>query len=1748
MTVTYTGFPIPGEPSLQYGGMEERKKNKPTKFYKHTENKPERLYKHREKKSERMHEHSMNYPDRWFGHNEINTKHGKHTPYNVPQWQHRSQFRGIEGEFRETRVAEFGFADYDRDCRRPFKRITYKHDENCTTSPVNTLTVEEVAAPERERYLRFTDKKVSKYKNELRGDKASTSARDRDLLHKQDFQRGRNLMPKQDFERDRDLMRKQHFERNRGLMRKQSFERDRDLSYKQEFECRSNCSDLQEERYSDTCLLNYENQCRGSANAKQRYHERQMHKPGFTGSKPGHAMQDCKMMQDDVQRQEVATAENKAMDSKVFVTVRDMKTREGLLAMSTSFNGREVIAFVDELTGVNLIGSKFLYSLGYKQEQVCKTNTILRGISDKIIQPLGEVCLIIKVFELDIVAKFIVVDHEDFPGDILLSYDFLRKHISLDLGDSSSEMSDEANSAQRMERGDSCPEGLQNSRQDVHQCSVETGTEDVDETEYFSRLASIIYFNLLPENENGCTNEISSHSQDEKNCGGLPETEDGCTNESSSHSQDEKNCGGLPGTEDNESFYPLCHNKAEYLNMKEDEECLPDSYMRKIKDSGTFSQHTQREVTHEVSQGEKNCQAREYNDIICENYFDQEEEFFTDSYDEPSDSPVNVLTLGTWDGEYEEFYGLFSQKQPEQRSLQKNEFEIDKALDIGVVMSDRITQPIHVKRAAVLKPGEVVKVRCQVNAADSSEMFVFSDNLKISGLGVTDSLVTVNKQCFSLFLTNNCALTKRLQEGQYLLDGELYPLELAIIGDGQEKLVSSIVLDSQADKRRVRQGLRKTDYPLEEVKLLDLLMKYRNSVALEDEQGGCTDLIKHVIRLTDDARIKYIPAYRLPHSKREALSKIVDNMLENGIIEESFSPWNFPIILVPKGDSTFRPVVDYRELNKFTVPDRFPMPILSEVLLNLGNAKYFSSIDLKSGFWQIPLADETKELTAFSTPEGHFQFKVMPFGLRNAPVTFSRLMGYVFRNLKGVQIYLDDIIVATSTLEEHFQLLEEVLHRLGASGLKLRLMKCKFLSRELRFLGHLVSEKGISTLPDKTEKIRDYPIPVNKKQLLRFLGMAGYYRPFIKDYAKLSEPLCRLTRQSEEYFWGPDQERSFNMLKTALTTAPILSFPDYSKEFVVATDASDVGIGGVLMQKGTLRHMPIAYASRILNNAERNYSVTEREALAVVWTLKKFRDIILGYRVKVLTDHAPVTSLFKNRNLHGKLARWFTTLQEFEPSIAHIPGKYNTIADALSRLEEPSAGCIFVLQTVDLDMELVKVEQAKDEFFGGILKTLNETSQSEGIPGNKDYELLEDILYKVRDADLGNKYCLCIPASLVKRLLFLLHDHPLSGHPGRERMTCMARQNYFWKGMAKDIKTYIDKCESCLMHKGHTGKREPLELYPSALEPWELCSMDFMGPFPVTEKGNRFLLVFIDYLSRYVELVSRPNREAVGVAEALRDNIICRHSCPRILISDNAPEFVGSVLTKLCQFYHIKKVATTPYHPSSNGLVERANRKILDCLRHVLTPYTVNWDLAISDTQYAINATVNLSTGETPHFILHGYEKRHPTDVMGKINKTPPMYTYDDYVSMRTQMSRRIINEVRHRLLQESINRKLIYDRVARAKDVRLGQKVFVRRHIKEGPLFKLSSKFTGPYRVIEIMGKGKIKIKCLATMKESVVHLDHVKLVQKDVDPWFDDGCSAKDDQAHAQVPQLDTQQDVQCQDGPVASRTRSHRFRDSS
>ena len=898
-------------------------------------------------------------------------------------------------------------------------------------------------------------------------------------------------------------------------------------------------------------------------------------------------------------------------------------------------------------------------------------------------------------------------------------------------------------------------------------------------------------------------------------------------------------------------------------------------------------------------------------------------------------------------------------------------------------------------------------------------------------------------------------------------------------------------------------------------------MDFHEVLALSDDELGHCDLFSHKIKLTEGAKVIHKRPYRSPHSYRQVVDMEIQKLTNQGVIEPSMSPWSAPLLLIRKKDGSHRVVVDYRELNSVTEPDRFPIPSIQEALNALKGAKVFSAIDLKSGFFQISMDEESRPLTAFATSSGHFQFRRMAMGLRNSPSTFQRCMNAVLTGLdvQGVLLYLDDLLIYSSTPEEHLKTLGNVLKRLKDTGLTLSIKKSQFMKTTLLYLGHLISPEGIRPDPDKINKLPSWPIPKTKKQVQGYLGYAGYFRNFIQKYASITKPLCNLTKDDTTFEWTKECQTAFDTLNQQLLSAQKLVYPDFQAPFYVVTDASKWALGAVLMQKSSdeKRLNPIEYASKLLNQTQQKYSTTDLEALAVDFGLSKFRYIIYGYDIIVVTDHRPLLSIFKTKNLNeysARMTRLILRVQNYNPKITFVSGKNNTLADFLSR-HVPETAISYNVNCVSVDnvcdnfssQELIDSQQS-DPYYGPIRNKI-----IDGEPLDKKEEvkgktfLIQDDVLTIKDNDKTGqpRYRAVVPQALEENVIKLNHEVYPYAHPSSERTKENVQRTFFFKNLSSKISDYVSTCETCVRYRGNVLPPTPYEYYPVPGTPFETVHMDFIGPLNITSEGNKYLLVYIDYTTRYIVLDSLPNRTANNVAISLFRKILMPHSAPKTLVSDNALEFVSSVVKALCEIYKVRKVEITSRTPHANGVCERANKSIVSILKSLVNEQENDWDEKLTICEACMNSAYHQSLGDTPYFCLYGRDKRNPFERI--LDKPVVNYNIDDVPTTMFKIHQEVLNKVSTHLRSAQENYLTQSRKRTKERQIKPGDRVFIEHVPKPGKSKKLNPKWIGPYRVIALGKNNRLTIRSIlhSTASPFSIHANRVKVVkQKYADPMI--------------------------------------------
>lgn len=732
--------------------------------------------------------------------------------------------------------------------------------------------------------------------------------------------------------------------------------------------------------------------------------------------------------------------------------------------------------------------------------------------------------------------------------------------------------------------------------------------------------------------------------------------------------------------------------------------------------------------------------------------------------------------------------------------------------------------------------------------------------------------------------------------------------------------------------------------------------------------GRCLN-VEHNIELLHNTICK-VPPRQYPIQYRDSIKSQINDLLNKNIIRPSRSPYCAPLVIVPKKDKSLRICVDYRELNKVTKKSAYPLPLVADVQNRLQGSVIFSTIDLMSGYWQIPIAESDIEKTAFSFGHefGLYEFLVMPFGLTGAPSTFQRLMNDLFRDVACVIVYMDDIIVFSKSYDKHIRDLEIVLNILSKNNLTINPNKSKFAVSEVNYLGFEFNIKGMKPESSKVESIKNFPTPQSQKEVQRFLGMASYYRRHIKNFSEIAKPLYLCCEKPKQFIWTQQEHNAFRNLIDLLITEPVLCFPDISKQYQVFTDASNIAIGGVLEQEGRV----IAYASRILNKAEQKYSTYELEALAIVFVLKTWRHYLIGNTFVLYTDHEPLKWLLSHKIGNSKVARWLLTIQEFDFLVEYRKGSDNKNADALSRI------CLLTEVESLLPDTKLKSEQLMDKNINEVINNVktnnwNKSNLANGII-TKFYKIRHQLV--VIDGILHRKYsrypdepikCYkIIPDGLKKDLISHCHDSMLSCHLGHDKTLDKILRIGYWPGVYSDTWKYVNECEKCAM-ANRSQHKAPLTQVCCG-KAWDIISIDILELPKFSE--NNYLLVCQDFFTKWLEAIPIKNQNSNTIVDALM-NIFCRLGFPRKIHSDQGRNFESWLFKEMCSKIGIEKSRTTPYHPQGNGLVERANRSIIGMLRKTLEKEH-DWENSIKFVTYAYNTSRHSSTLFSPYELMFG--------------------------------------------------------------------------------------------------------------------------------------------------------------------------------
>lgn len=986
----------------------------------------------------------------------------------------------------------------------------------------------------------------------------------------------------------------------------------------------------------------------------------------------------------------------------------------------------------------------------------------------------------------------------------------------------------------------------------------------------------------------------------------------------------------------------------------------------------------------------------------------------------------------------------------------------------------------------------------------------------------------------------------RLKPGQVI--GWFYPLESI---NTVNLNVSCVANKPESNAETINNLIEKLKIPeinipeTDRDRLVGLISEYSDVFSQDQYDLGRTSIVEHSID-TGTARPIKQPPRRVPPHRREALDKITDQLLKHDLIKPSTSPWSSPVVLAQKHDGTLRFCVDYRKLNRHTVRDAQPIPRIDDTLEALSGSKWFSCLDLASGYWQTSMKPSDCHKTAFVTHRGQFEWQVMPFGVTNGPASFMRLMNMALDdiNWKYCLVYLDDVVVFASNLDEHLHRLRSVFQHLRKANLKLKPEKCKLLKNRVKFLGHVVSHDGIETDPDKTEHVRDWPEPTNISELRSFLGLTTYYKRFVPNFAQIAEPLYSLTRKGAVFQWASSQQTAFDQLKSCLTRAPILAYPDFRDSagvFVLDTDASDVAIGGVLSQRqkdGSER--VIAYGSRTLQSGEQNYCATRREMLALVTFIEHFRYYLLGKMFIVRTDHRALKWLLHFREPCGQVARWIERLQDYEFQIEHRPGRNHGNADALSRkprrvkqhgdcpscgqtdrqeLRENIGSCAsnvkLPVDVVSLGLRTSDIVKAQND-DPDIAPVLEAIRTAQGKPSTEDLgrcsQLTRSIwaVYEflvIRDGCLhhrsidpsgGDNCRLVLPVSMIEPVLERLHAGYAGGHLGMRKTDEKVRRRFWRPGLKAAVTRFCRSCVTCQKCKSPPRRNKAsLQSIPTG-RPNQRVHIDIVGPLPRSKKGNIYILVAQDAFTKWPEAWPLRTQKAKTCARIFVNGWITRYGTPETLHSDRGSNFESTIFKEMCNLLDIDKTRTTAYHPQCNGQVENLNKSIKSMLTAMVNENGTNWDEHLPASLMAYRSSVQLSTQETPFVLMFGRQMRLPLDIMLGRPANTENINHTEFVSRLQTRLEAAYRRARAELATSQKRQREYYDRNSKDGTYRPGDEIWLRdKHVKPGDPAKFHKKWKGPYKVLERLSEVTYRVVPLSGRRRTTktVHFNDMKL-----------------------------------------------------
>ena len=756
----------------------------------------------------------------------------------------------------------------------------------------------------------------------------------------------------------------------------------------------------------------------------------------------------------------------------------------------------------------------------------------------------------------------------------------------------------------------------------------------------------------------------------------------------------------------------------------------------------------------------------------------------------------------------------------------------------------------------------------------------------------------------------------------------------------------------------------------------------------------------HVIETKNDRpnKDKFRPT---PVKWRHSVEEQIKEMEQNGIIRESKSPYSSNLLLVDKKDGSKRFCVDYRTLNQNTVKDTYDLPNVADILDRIHGCKFFTQLDLASGYWGVPMSPRDIAKSAFTSHMGKWEFLRMPFGMCNSQATFQRAMDKLVRMVRtkghdGVEAYVDNLLVFSKTYEEHVATLRELFKVLMEANISLRMDKCEFAKTEMEFLGFIINGSTVRPTPENVNKVSQFPVPKTRKQLQRFLGVVNFNLKFIEDYATVAKPLRELTSSRVKWHWTEEHQQAFEKVKKCLKNAPSLHLADFNEPFHIETDASNTAVGGVLFQMDEKKgRLTLAYFSKPLGKTEQGWTVTEKEMWAIIAASRKWRNYC-AEEVIFYTDHLPLKYIRKQKDPRGKIARWIMELENLNYKVQYIPGKQNYEADYLSRIttdsndakeddidELPEA--VYFVNSLP-SLQVIAEGQRKDCHIADAMEQLSqENAVKKG--SYRDYRnltLMDGVLFKA-----GR---ILVPKSLTQDVIREYHGQY---HSGSENTILMLSERFYWRGMKREIQEFVASCRTCSQCKDAKKARSKMQI-PEPVTCRARLQID-IACMPLSNKGNAYFLQMIDADTKFAATIALPDQKAQRIKDACWSKWFPYFAIPEELLSDQGPNVDGKIIRDLCKKLGIKKMHSSPYHPEGNGSTERSIGSVKSILRAMIQSRGTSvhdWDILLNEATLAYNTRINKSTGFSPFKSMFGIEGVLPidrvTDIIPKREQVDP--------------------------------------------------------------------------------------------------------------------------------------------------------------